>query len=69
MSEQCSFKKGDRIRLIQMGPDPNPVKPGTLGTVATNPVYFIKDWQICVKWDDGRTLGLICPPDKAEKIA
>lgn len=48
---------GTRIRLVRMGDDPDPIEPGTEGTV---------DWvsngaieQIGVKWDNGRTLGLV----------
>lgn len=59
---------GDRIELVSMPDDPDPIAPGTRGTV---------DWvgkpvnlggrtfdQIGVKWDNGRTLGLTVPPDR-----
>lgn len=50
------YPKGTRIELISMGADePNPVPPGTRGTVA-----FVDDLgDIGMRWDNGRTLGLV----------
>jgi hypothetical protein len=53
---------GDRIELVEMHDDPDPIPAGTQGTV---------DWvnelpefaQIGVRWDNGRTLMLCVPPD------
>ncbi len=60
-------KVGDRIRLIiPMQDDPDPVPAGTEGTVTfASPVTMIRTIyvQVGVKWDNGRTLGLVCPPD------
>lgn len=53
---------GDRIRLIQMFDDPNPVEPGTLGTIT-----HIGGGIINVDWDNGRTLGLVDGFDMYEK--
>lgn len=53
------MKEGDRVVLIEMGGyDPDPVLPGTEGTVA-----WIGDEAIGVRWDDGRRLNLL-PGDK-----
>lgn len=61
-------KVGDRIELVRMADDPDPVRPGTRGTVdyvsrmmndGRNRPY----WQVGVKWDDGRGLMLVVPPD------
>lgn len=57
----------DYIRLIVMPGDPNPVPPGSTGTV-----MFVKEhgsggtaWlQIGVDWDNGRSLMLVVPPDE-----
>ena len=64
-------KVGDRIRLIQMGADPCPIEPGSEGTVlnATTPPYSMGELQIMVKWDSGRTLSLVCPPDQFAVIS
>ena len=61
MSDKINFRelnkeyKGKRIRLLQMKDDPNPVPDGTEGTILN-----VDDiGTIHVKWDDGRTLGVI----------
>jgi hypothetical protein len=63
------FNVGDRIRLIAMPNDPCPIPAGETGTVVHPPVWFQRSWQITVKWDSGRALGLVVPPDVAEVIA
>jgi hypothetical protein len=56
---------GDRVRLIEMVPDPAPIPAGTLGTV----------WKIDalgtvhVNWDNGRELGLVPERDRYELVA
>lgn len=49
-------KAGDRIRLINMAADPDPVPVNSEGTVIS---YSPAVDQIMVKWDNGRTLNLI----------
>ena len=63
---------GDRIRLIAMGDDPEPLQIGQTGTVvdvsrhgAGKSAWF----QIDVAWDNGRTLMLVSPPDQFEIVA
>lgn len=59
-----NIKIGDRIRLLRMDNDPSPIPAGTTGTVN----WIGEMDQLGVKWDDGRTLGLV-PEDKFEVIA
>lgn len=54
---------GDRIELIEMRNDPEPIKPGTQGTIESIMPLFGKH-QVIVEWDDGRGLMLILPDDK-----
>jgi hypothetical protein len=56
---------GTRIRLIAMPDDPDPVPPGTAGTIKTWTAH--QGWaQIQVVWDNGRHLSLCFPPDRFE---
>lgn len=59
---------GDRIELVRMEGDPDPVPPRTRGTVRT--VNRVTDeWiQVDVEWDNGRTLMLSVPPDQFRKV-
>lgn len=63
------FQKGDRIVLDQMGFDPDPIPSGTRGTVlyVMDDAFGMGDVQVEVKWDNGRSLALIMPPDRAHK--
>ena len=56
---------GERIRLISMPEDPDPIPAGSFGTVrAINPYH---GWtQIEVDWDNGRQLMLSMPDDVIE---
>ncbi|NLS92727.1 MAG: DUF4314 domain-containing protein [Planctomycetaceae bacterium] len=61
-------KPGDRIRLLAMNDDPDPIEPGTTGTVVS--VRQQGTWaQVDVKWDNGRTLMLVVPPDRFEVVS
>ena len=60
---QTRLKKGDRIRLVSMPQDPDPIPFGSLGTVVE--VYEHCDWiQVEVDWDNGRKLMLSLPEDR-----
>jgi len=65
-------KRGDRIRMLAMQDDPDPIQVGQTGTVVSvsrhgggNDAWF----QIDVSWDNGRMLMLVSPPDAFEIIA
>lgn len=63
-----SLKPGDRIRLISMPNDPDPIPFGSLGVVLR--VIDHGDWQqVEVAWDNGRELMLTIPEDCVERIA
>ena len=57
---------GDRIRLIAMPDDPDPIPAGATGTVlaVTTGPYA----QIDVDWDNGRSLSLVPGVDRFEII-
>ena len=65
---QTNIKAGDRVRLLSMTDDPDPIPAGTTGTVAG--VYPLSDWtQVDVDWDNGRSLMLSIPPDEVERLS
>lgn len=49
---------GDRIELVAMGDDPDPIPKGSKGTV-TRVANTAWGAQISVDWDNGRTLHLV----------
>lgn len=62
-----NFKAGDRVRLVSMIDDPDPIPAGTAGTVVRP--YPQRDWlQLDVAWDNGRSLMLCIPPDRVEHL-
>jgi hypothetical protein len=64
---KTTYTAGDRIRLIQMVDDPDPIPVGTMGTIVK--AYPQSGWcQLDVDWDNGRTLMLSIPPDEIERI-
>jgi hypothetical protein len=62
-------RRGDRIRLVAMKDDPNPIQVGQLGTVVG---IYRQDggtwYQIDVAWDNGRKLMLSSPPDEFQFV-
>ena len=63
------LKKGDRIRLLKMDNDPNPITIGSEGTVTgLCPSPRKGEIQVQVKWDNGRTLAVLLPEDEVELI-
>lgn len=54
---------GKRIRLISMENDPNPVEKGSMGTI-----YHVGGGVINVRWDSGRTLGVVEGEDLFEIV-
>lgn len=60
---------GDRIRLIKMSNDPDPIEPNTTGTVKTvNTVYMFGEDHLIVEWDNGSRLNLLVGTDDFEVI-
>lgn len=71
VADPFAVEVGDRIRLISMPNDPDPIPSGSLGTVVlVNPLHFRDktEVQLLVKWDNGRSLSCICPPDMVEVV-
>lgn len=61
------YKIGDRIELVRMDNDPDPILPGARGTVEF--VNVLRDMtQLGVAWDDGRRLMAVLPDDVIRKI-
>lgn len=64
-----TIQKGDRIKLISMKNDPNPIKVGMTGTVTNVNTDGSREFhQIHVEWDDGRTLRLLPYEDEFELL-
>lgn len=57
-------KIGDRIELVNMPDDPDPIPSGTQGTVNYVGKFPGEGQQIGVKWDNGRTLMVIVGVDE-----
>jgi hypothetical protein len=57
---------GQRIELVRMAADPNPVPPGTLGTVLKVDKWGCRPgaYNVQVAWDNGRTLALLTECDE-----
>lgn len=60
-NQELAHLIGKRIKLIGMKDDPHPVEPGTLGTIVNVGMDVIQ-----VKWDNGRTLGVVMKVDDYE---
>ena len=62
--------KDQRIKLLKMENDPDPIPVGTLGTIlAVTELPMWKETQLVVKWDNGRTLSVILPKDVVEIVS
>ena len=59
-----NYPPGTRLELVSMGKDPDPVPPGTRGTVER--VNSLGDIE--VDWDNGRSLSLIPGEDSFRKL-
>lgn len=62
------FHVGQRIELVSMVDDPDPIAPGTRGIIDwVNPVSEVYGepafFQLGVAWDNGRSLMVCVPPD------
>lgn len=61
------WEKGDRLMLVSMPLDPDPIMSGSIGTVVW--VQDLGDWQqIDVHWDNGRALMVVVPPDIVTRV-
>ncbi len=60
------IRKGDRIRLLHMPDDPDPIPAGSTGTIES--VTEGPLGQIWVRWDNGRSLALVPGVDRFEVI-
>jgi hypothetical protein len=59
---------GARVRLLSMPNDPNPIEPGSEGTINYVGKFPGEGQQIGVDWDSGRTLMLIVGEDDFELV-
>ena len=64
----AGLKVGDRIRLMSMLDDPDPIPAGTMGAVTE--IHVHSGWaQLEVSWENGRMLMLVLPPDQFEIVS
>ena len=63
------IRVGDRVKMVHMPDDPDPIPAGSVGTVRLITDLHFRDQpqvQFMVSWDSGRSLSCICPPDIIE---
>ena len=66
MNEPLS--EGDRVKLVSMSNDPDPIKVGTQGTVTSANKMPNEMMIYGMRWDDGRSLTLLEGEDEWEKL-
>lgn len=59
------IRVGDIVEMVDMPDDPDPIPQGTKGEVqSVTTVQIVPSFtQVGVKWENGRTLSVIIPPD------
>lgn len=62
--KESYYLLGKRVRLLFMPDDPCPIEPGTIGTVD----HIDDIGTVFIKWDNGRSLGLVPGIDSWEYI-
>ncbi len=62
--KEAYYLLGKRVRLLYMPEDPCPIESGSTGTVD----YIDDVGTIFIKWDNGRSLGLVPGVDSWEYI-
>lgn len=63
-----NIQKGDRIELIKMDDDPNPIPAGMRGDVESINPIMDGQTQVWVNWDNGRRFPVILPEDQIWKL-
>lgn len=66
-----TYRESDRVRLVRMPNDPDPVPAGMEGTVVhVTDLSCLEagQVQVGVAWDNGRILAAVCPPDELEPV-
>lgn len=63
------LKIGDKIRMLGMQNDPDPIPVGTIGTVTGITKISAVETQVSVNWENGRTLMVLIPFDNFEIVA
>ena len=63
LSKPAPLPKGTRIRLLSMTDDPDPIAPGTEGTVIGG-----NGEQLWVRWENGRSLNVLVGIDRYQVI-
>ena len=61
-----NVQRGDRVKMLHMPDDPDPISVGSIGTVTRvtdGPLA-----QVSVDWDNGRSLSLVPGTDQFEVI-
>lgn len=61
--DTTGYKKGQRIQMLHMKDDPDPILPGTVGTITSVCLFNEDETILGVNWDNGRTLSVIVPID------